>query len=487
MQRFYRIILPLLMLLHGTVTSMELSDAKMELSDAKLAHIDASVDHALTKIDAAERQIDAALVAVDKMPPEAFMTPMERFHKKKIVSVSKKITSQTINVTQDSTDEQIELGHGWFGHETKKKNVPLNLTFSVEGRDVVYTTFLGAAYGVDYAMFKNMQRIDEDILFRKVMHHKQALFDMIKKFRYSGKRKWFFSKVPRELNPVQKLLSGDLMGALHHQSDVKYPDEDEACDKFCSFIKKECIAPALGSFKDRLPTECAYMAALEGLSALHDKAQPQENGWKSQFADVQNRLDTIHSTTAFYTRNAYMIRDCFNWKTNNVKLSLRDVMAPFFGMSYNFYFKNSYAANKNSLSKWILKFAFPQASLDWLNSYWFYGLKKAIIHARFIQQTKGHMEDIVMLHCLRNAKQFMTLLDEEFKAEKEKSAELIKKRDALRAFIHKAQDESFYAWRNAKYASMNTTSMLIELATLLPVLPKACSLVSHLFKMAIDQ
>ncbi len=460
----------------------------MSVTDAQHQKVNAATEKVFEKLPEIDKACEKASEAIDKMPPEAFMSRLERFKNKPLVKVSGTITRVNVPVTPDSTDEHIIVADE--GDPSVIRSIPLTASLSFSGKNLLQAGFLGTAYGIDYLKYKDLNKFDEDLLLRKMVEHKDQLIKLLQDLKYTGK-KGYFSKLKSGFSSVAKIFDGSFINSLKSDNKKKEtpPDEDKALDTLKSFLKKECIKSALLKFRDHLPGALGYMVAQEGMCMAHDKAFDESASTSSNFIKTLKAAESIDATIGFWTKNVYQIKRCYNNKTNKIDVPVELLAAPFFGASYALYFNNTYASNKNSVTKWLLKWAYPKTSLDWLNSRWFYLMKKSAMHARFIQQSNGHYEQQVLDYCMMHSKELLNILTEKIenlvpsKAEKPTSPEPVKsQRELLRTFIHDASTESFYAWRNFKYTSLNRTSMFFELATLLPAVPKIYSALRKLWE-----
>lgn len=472
---FYLIFIGLSILGNSKILATEPIKKSFKLTDVQEKKLDTVVDRIEKDLPTIDKSSDEALKKIDALPPEAFMSSMQKFRNKSLASLSGTVATVDVPVTDDSTDDKIEVSYG----SKKTKNVPFNLGIELTGQDIVRGGFLGAAYGVDYLKYKNLDKIDEEILFKKILEHKDQLIHLLKKLTYTGQKslfatfKSFFTGPPRVMNFFRKSQEKPL------------PDNNQALKDFNDFLHKQCITPALFGFKHHVPKSLGYMAAQEVMCACHDRAfHEEEAGLVSNAMKAIKSLEAVDATTAFTSKFYRRIAYYHNNKANKINISLSTLAYPFFGKSYAYYFNNSYATNKNSITKWMLKWAYPKASLDWLNSYWFYLTKKAIMHARFIQQSNGHYKNIIAQYCGIHGKKLLDILTEKAPTSTDTAVEsgpVKSQRELLHQFIQEAQAESFYNWRSFKFTSFNRTSMFFELATLLPAVPKIYSVLCALW------
>ncbi len=413
--------------------------ASKGLTDEQQKRLDTSVEKIWEKLPEIEAAGKKAEEAIEKLPPEAYLSSLERFKQKKLIQTEVQLTSVKVPTTKDSSVDKIKPEHP-VTDKTVWRDIPFLGCLSVSGKNILQGACLGTAYGIDYLKYKNLKKVDDDLLYNKISVGKSQLISLLQKLSYDTKN---------------------------------VPIKDQALKTFNAFLIKECIKPSLFTFKDQLPMSLGHMAAQEGMCAMHDKfvAESSSGGdTTSNLMKVVNAAESIDATAAFLSKNIWAVSRCYNNKSNKVTIPLELLAAPFFGPSYALYFNNSHASNKNSLTKWILKLSYPEASLEWLNSYWFYLAKKTAINLRFIQQSNAYYEQQITEYCVANSKKLLTILQE-----------TNNQKELLQKFISDAQQDTFYKWRSFKYKSFNRTSMFFELATIVPALPKIYSALSSMW------
>lgn len=423
----------------------------------------AELDAGLQELNAAMPEIQRGCAEVQahiaNLPPETFMSPIERFKEKELGSFGGTLMEVPIKVGNGSTEATLESPE--YVHKTRidprysryndgnthyqgyteevgeDRNIPLNFAFSFKGKDALEVGLLSSAYGLDYFAYKKLPKINDEVLLKKLVEHKDKLIGLLAKLTYDKNKKVV---------------------------------NNAAFQAYKKFINEECIMPSMLTMQEKKFPYLGHLLAQEAMCHVHDQCFPVESGflgaannaakgWTKSFMLMQH----INALGAFLSKKAYMIRECYNARANTITLSCSLITHFIFGRAYAQYFNNTHEWNKHSsLSKWILKWAFPAdenaaPSERWFNTYWFYLLKKITMHARLAHVSKWYFQELIENHFTKESKKLQAILLQDLTVQTAKTE--------LENFIQQAQKDTFLQWLSFKQLKLERASMLFECAT----------------------
>lgn len=480
--RFLYIVFTCVSLLIGQVDTTlfaiaaDMSDARSERVERAVIKSRENMPKVREKIAEVRAQMPKIRETVKNLPPEARMTRFERFKHKKIAAPEVVVKTVDVPITKDSTDDEIRVD--WSERDNKIKRVPFTVGLDIRGKHFLDAGCLGAAYGIDYLRYKQLKKIDQDVLIKKLLEHRDELLQQLQALSFQKKDKHHSSFTDK----IRRLFG------IAPIKPTGMPDYNNAFKSYKKTILEKCIRPSLLSYKEQLPRALTYMASQEALMFIHDKLLQKDATDQANKPNIEQMMGGVHAAASFLSGRYSDICRTYNRKENKVVIPADALLKLAALGSYEFYFGNSYEANKNSLSKWILRIAYSAnndggldynkilKSLPWLNSYWFYFFKKMAMNGRFLQQSNVHYEELIMNYCARNSKKLIQLLQ----GVNEEGQPVPLQRNDLLAFVIDAQKESFKDWRLFKCNSLTQTALLYELVTLLPAVPKLYKLFSSL-------